>query len=171
MESRWPEQRLAAGGGGSVQLPESPTEPMQFLSRTWSPSALQLSKTLVAPLTPKLILPKKARKAAASGAESGSSNSKIEEVAGAGEAAESAVLSGNTFSFASSATSQLVLERIMSQSVSFKHIPRFSFALFLSFLLVCFSLVLNLKSFREIENTHLCFLPFFNSEVLILEVR
>lgn len=122
MDSLWStEQRVSAGGG--VELPESPTEPMQFLSRSWSPSALQLSKTLVAaaPPTPKLIFPKKPLKTTTSTTTtisdySGDRKSK-EEVAG--EAEESALLSGNTFSFASSATSQLVLERIMSQSVSF----------------------------------------------------
>lgn len=122
MESKRPERSLS----GEVQLPESPLEPMQFLSRSWSPSAFQISKTLVAPTTPKLVLHKKhstsstTANATSSGANSGSSSgSKIEEVlvSGGFQPEESAVLSGNTFSFASSATSQLVLERIMCQSV------------------------------------------------------
>lgn len=121
MESKRPERSLS----GEVQLPESPLEPMQFLSRSWSPSAFQISKTLVAPTTPKLVLHKKhstsstTANATSSGANSGSSSgSKIEEVlvSGGFQPEESAVLSGNTFSFASSATSQLVLERIMCQS-------------------------------------------------------
>ncbi|KAK3001610.1 hypothetical protein RJ639_020649 [Escallonia herrerae] len=99
MEGRWPEQST----GGAFQLPESPREPMEFLSRSWSASALKLSKT-VAPPTPSF-LHKTAHLAG---------NPVQEEISG--EADESAVLSGNTFSFACSATSQLVLERIMSQS-------------------------------------------------------
>lgn len=122
MENKRPERSLS----GEVQLPESPLEPMQFLSRSWSPSAIQITKTLVAPTTPKIVLQKKPTTSSkyinvsSSGANSGSSSgSKIEEVlvSGGFQPEESAVLSGNTFSFASSATSQLVLERIMCQSV------------------------------------------------------
>lgn len=43
----------------------------------------------------------------------------------ADEDAAAAAVAGNNFSFASSATSQLVLERIMSQSVSFLPLPLF----------------------------------------------
>ncbi|KAL3644905.1 hypothetical protein CASFOL_010085 [Castilleja foliolosa] len=106
MDLLWAEK----GPTGEIQLPESPRGPMEFLSRSWSASALQVSKALS--LTPtnlsSLILPK--YKAANNAA------TIPENAAGEEEEEESAKLSGNTFSFASSATSQLILERIMSQS-------------------------------------------------------
>ncbi|GFQ07450.1 hypothetical protein PHJA_002889100 [Phtheirospermum japonicum] len=107
MDLLWAEK----GPNGEIQLPESPRGPMEFLSRSWSASALQVSKALS--LTPtnlsSLILPK--CNAASNAAAAATIPENI-----AGEEEESAKLSGNTFSFASSATSQLILERIMSQS-------------------------------------------------------
>lgn len=100
-----------------IELPESPTEPMEFLARSWSPSPFRLSKSEASPL-PKLILYPSKEPNNQSADISFSSCITDEINAGTG-AEESVVLSGNTFSFASSATSQLVLERIMSQSVSF----------------------------------------------------
>ncbi|KAL3647837.1 hypothetical protein CASFOL_008805 [Castilleja foliolosa] len=101
MDLLWAEK----GPNSEIQLPESPRGPMEFLSRSWSASALQVSKALN--LTPtnlsSLILPK-----------SNAGATIPENVAG--EEEESAKITGNTFSFASSATSQLILERIMSQS-------------------------------------------------------
>ncbi|KAM7521627.1 hypothetical protein LguiA_011529 [Lonicera macranthoides] len=109
MDSLWEEQSLT--GSRVDQLPESPRRPMEFLSRSWSPSALRLSKTL-APPPPPLVEPSKPPAAPAR-------NSRSKDIIVGGETTtteETALLSGNTFSFASSATSQLVLERIMSQS-------------------------------------------------------
>lgn len=113
MESRWSEQRQVESG---VQLPESPTKSMEFLARSWSPSALQLSKSGASPLPKLIIYPSK--QSNDQSADTSFSSCITDEVTAGADAEESVVLSGNTFSFASSATSQLVLERIMSQSVS-----------------------------------------------------
>lgn len=107
MESQWSDKNSPGG----IQLPESPIEPMEFLSRSWSSSAFKVCKALAPSPTPPFLHNHKLNKLSAN-------NNAIPEISPSHtEEEESAKLSGNTFSFASSATSQLVLERIMAQSV------------------------------------------------------
>ncbi|XP_042429099.1 VAN3-binding protein-like [Zingiber officinale] len=86
------------------ELPRPPELPMEFLSRSWTASSLEASKALAPPPPP---LPPFLPTAAIP-----------EDVAGEVEetGAPASTVIGNPFSFASSATSQLVMERIMSQS-------------------------------------------------------
>ncbi|CAL0316139.1 unnamed protein product [Lupinus luteus] len=83
-----------------THFPESPRVPMEFLSRSWSASSLEVCKALQPPQP--------------SSSFSKPPNSIPEETTTNSE--KISTMSGNQFSFVSSATSQLVLERIMSQS-------------------------------------------------------
>ncbi|KAF5738862.1 Forked1 isoform 1 [Tripterygium wilfordii] len=109
MEQRRPNSvkthRPDSFSGTGVPLPESPRVPMEFLSRSWSASALEISKAL-AP--------------ANNNSNTVSNSSCTTPCIPEGVTAEAEELpwtvAEKQFSFASSATSQLLLERIMSQS-------------------------------------------------------
>lgn len=126
MDSKWSEKSL-------VNLPESPKAPMEFLSRSWSASALQVCKALTSSspsLLPKASIANSSANTTTTHSSSSSSTVITIPENISAEEEDSAKLAGNTFSFASSATSQLVLERIMSQSVSALNIvPTFFFHL------------------------------------------
>ncbi|GAB2282331.1 hypothetical protein Dimus_016877 [Dionaea muscipula] len=101
---------LSTGDNSDAKLPESPRLPMEFLSRSWSLPALQLSKGLPHSLPSYLV-------SKAGGTcptptipeENGRAEESLQEH-------KQKLLTGNSFSFASSATSQLVLERILAQT-------------------------------------------------------
>uniref|UniRef100_A0ACD5ZYF6 Uncharacterized protein n=2 Tax=Avena sativa TaxID=4498 RepID=A0ACD5ZYF6_AVESA len=88
--------RPTARGGGELRPPEPQRDPLEFLSRSWSASAADVSRALAAS-APAAI---------------------AEDVAGELDDCSSGAgtASGSSFSFASAATSQLILDRIMSQS-------------------------------------------------------
>uniref|UniRef100_A0A0D9Y177 PH domain-containing protein n=1 Tax=Leersia perrieri TaxID=77586 RepID=A0A0D9Y177_9ORYZ len=87
--------------GGELRPPEPPRDPLEFLSRSWSASS--------GAGAPAMLLPIAAAAAPAVIAEEDVSG----ELDGGGASSAAA---GNSFSFASAATSQLIMDRIMSQS-------------------------------------------------------
>ncbi|KAG2301901.1 hypothetical protein Bca52824_030552 [Brassica carinata] len=84
--------------------PETPLNSMEFLSRAWSASATEVSRAVVASPTSQ---PPQMR---FSEIQNGSDVTLLPEDEANG------IVSGNTFSFASSETSLMVMERIMAQS-------------------------------------------------------
>ena len=85
----------ARGGGGELRPPEPQRDPLEFL---WSASAADVSRALAAAVP-----------AGTGGAIAEDVAGELDDVAsGAGTA------SGSSFSFASAATSQLIMDRIMS---------------------------------------------------------
>jgi hypothetical protein len=89
----------ARPAGGDLRPPEPPLDPFEFLSRSWSASAVDVPRPRPgAPPSPALVGP-------------------IAEDA-ACELDDGAATAGSSFSFASAATSQFIMERILAQSVS-----------------------------------------------------
>ncbi|CAN6847019.1 unnamed protein product [Brassica oleracea] len=84
--------------------PETPLNSMEFLSRAWSASATEVTRAVVASPTSQ---PPQMRFSEIQSAS---------DVTLLPEDEENGIVSGNTFSFASSETSLMVMERIMAQS-------------------------------------------------------
>uniref|UniRef100_A0A1D1YBW9 VAN3-binding protein-like auxin canalisation domain-containing protein n=1 Tax=Anthurium amnicola TaxID=1678845 RepID=A0A1D1YBW9_9ARAE len=101
-----PPPSLSSAGNG-LRPHEIPRDPMEFLSRSWSVPAVEVSNNKPLPT------PKDGPAGAFLG---GCGGIPEEEIARELELEAAMAAAGNPFSFASSATSQLVMERIMSQS-------------------------------------------------------
>uniref|UniRef100_K3ZDI6 VAN3-binding protein-like auxin canalisation domain-containing protein n=1 Tax=Setaria italica TaxID=4555 RepID=K3ZDI6_SETIT len=104
--------RRAGGGGGDLPLrpPEPPRDPLEFLSRSWSASAADVSRALAAAPAPALV------PIAGAGAAIDEDVAGELDCDGSGACGGGGPASGSSFSFASAATSQLIMDRIMAQS-------------------------------------------------------
>nr|BAK05819.1 predicted protein [Hordeum vulgare subsp. vulgare] len=89
-----PRARLAAG---DPRPPEPPLDPLEFLSRSWSASAVDVPRPRPPSPAPLLAAP-------------------IAEDPACCELDDGAATAGSSFSFASAATSQFIMERILAQS-------------------------------------------------------
>jgi hypothetical protein len=96
-----------ARSSGELRPPEPPLDPLEFLSRSWSASSRAFGLPPLTPPPAALVSPI-AEDAAC----------ELDGDGGAFPPANSATAWGSSFSFASAATSQLIMERILAQSVS-----------------------------------------------------
>ncbi|KAK8923879.1 hypothetical protein KSP39_PZI019652 [Platanthera zijinensis] len=90
-----------SAGGAGTRGKEIVKDTMDFLSRSWSASALEVVKALSSPT---------------SAGGQGIAAAILEDVAGCVEEEDADIITGNSFTFASPATSQLVLQKILTQS-------------------------------------------------------
>jgi hypothetical protein len=104
-----PRARTSAVAAGELRPPEPPLDPLEFLSRSWSASAGRAFAPHPPPTPPQA--------AALLAASPIAEDAACELDDGGVVCGVAAAASGSSFSFASAATSQLIMERILAQSV------------------------------------------------------